>query len=114
MENTFAVNYWGSHPDKNNDDCWTGTDFTTRETALEHFNAGRSPSEQFDLTSPAFMTIECMYIEIDGPGIYEVRKNPKFNDRERRLDDSLDRNERIMQAGMMGGCDAYNDACESA
>jgi hypothetical protein len=50
-----------------------------------------------------------MYLQIDGPDIHEVRKNPGYNAREIRLDRSLERSERGMQAGMMGGCQAYNE-----
>jgi len=33
----YAVNYWGSHPDLGNDDCWTGLDFATEAAAEEAF-----------------------------------------------------------------------------
>ena len=34
----ISVNYWGSHPDENNDDCITGDDYTTMQAALAEFN----------------------------------------------------------------------------
>jgi hypothetical protein len=44
-------------------------------------------------------------ILLEGPGISGERLNPDY----RPDDDSDWRQERAMQAGMMGGCDAYND-----
>jgi len=91
----YSILHWGSHPDQDNDDCYTGSDFATKEEALLDFavNAG----------------CEIEYIEIDGPDIHEIRKNPNYSKREVRLDDPTWRNERAMQAGMAGGCEAYNE-----
>lgn len=63
----YSVNLYGSHPDANNDDCWTGDDFETKEQALRVFN---NPWEHFNRSSNESCTA---YIEIDGPDINQVR-----------------------------------------
>src|SRR5271170_1967091 len=96
----FAVNHWGSHPDCNNDDCFTGDDFPSlAEAKASSLYQGS--------------TFDVQYIELDGPGIHEVRLNPNYSARECRMQDSLECSERAMQAGMMGGCRAYNEAIGS-
>lgn len=93
----YSVTHWGSHPDKDNDDCWTGDDFDTLEEAKasEMYKGGDFSTE---------------YIMLDGPDINEVRKNPNYSAKEKRLNDSLDRSEFAMQQGMAFGCDGYNEA----
>jgi hypothetical protein len=91
----FSVLYWGSHPEAGNDDCHTGKDFATLEEAMACF------------TQDAFGSCVA-YIELDGPGVYEVRKNPKYI--ATKDDDSEWKREIAMQAGMNFGCDGYNDA----
>lgn len=93
---TFSVNHWGSHPDLNNDDCFTGEDFETltlAEAALTHGSKDYS----------------VRYLELDGPNVHRVVENPNYNARACKRDDSEWRNERAMQAGMAFGCDGYND-----
>ena len=35
LDKPFSVTLWGSNPDEtDNDDCWTGDDFATREEAI--------------------------------------------------------------------------------
>ena len=96
----YSVNYWGSHPDAGNDDCWTGRDFDTREEAENVFL-----SEFKGL--PGTPSRDVAWIELDGPAVHRERANPGF--RPSRDDDSAERSERAMQAGMAGGCDWYND-----
>jgi hypothetical protein len=88
----YSVNEWGSHPDEENDDCWTGEDFATREEAEAAFAAG---SEDLDTC----------YLELDGPDVYKVRKlrNP------RPYDDSEWRREIAREEGMLNGMESYND-----
>lgn len=94
---SFSVLHWGSHPEKDNDDCWQGWDFDTLEEAEAKF--AETPTD----TSTAF-------IELDGPGINKVRKNPSFNPRQQALDDAEWRSEFAHQQGMGLGVDAYNEA----
>ena len=98
----YNVNLYGSHPDANNDDCWTGDDFETKEQALMVFN---NPWEHFNRSSNESCTA---YIEIDGPDINQVRANPSFR-KAKDCDDGWKR-EFAMQAGMVYGCNGYNDA----
>lgn len=101
LRNPFVVSFWGSHPDDENDDCWTGEDFMSLVPAIEAFQA------------------ECFeegiaFVMIDGPGIHQVRKNPHHTPRRRDADDAEWQHERAMQAGMGLGVEAYNDelGCE--
>lgn len=95
----YAVNEWGSHPDADNDDCWTGRDFGTLEEAQAAF--AEPPRD----ASTAF-------VELDGPDVSEVREIPGVAERERREaeDDRAWAREIAVEAGMLHGTDAYNDA----
>jgi hypothetical protein len=98
----FSVLYWGSHPDLDNDDCWTGEDFDTLEEAMACF-----------LADPPDHTLrDTQYIELDGhvdaKGNNLIRLNPHF--RSSRKDDFADwKQEAAHQAGMAFGPDGYND-----
>jgi len=89
----YSVNHWGSHPDDENDDCFTGWDFDTLDSAEQCFRKDPDSS--------------VMYIELDGPDVNQVRKNPNY--RPSRDDDSEWQRERAMQAGMAFGCQGYNE-----
>ena len=99
----YAVNLWGSHPDAENDDCYTGADFETREEAEAVFE---NPWSVFDRT---YYESSVAVFEIDGPDVYKTRENaehvPTSGD---DFDDDW-RREIAMQAGMAFGCDGYND-----
>ncbi len=90
----FSVNFWGSHPDDNNDDCWTGSDFDTLEEAVACFAEGSDDADD-------------AYIELTGPGVYRVKK---LRDPIPETDDADGRREIAMEAGMLHGVGAYNDA----
>lgn len=91
----YSVNLWGSHPDSNNDDCCTGWDFETLTEARERFEVERNG---YDLP----------FVELTGPGVYEVARTKNVVDA--RRDDRSDWNREIaMEAGMLHGIDAYND-----
>jgi hypothetical protein len=100
-DKAFSVLHWGSHPDEDNDDCWTGEDFACKDDAIAAFklDADRGTA----------------YIEIDGltdtelsdMGLQRVRKNPKYV-RSKDRDETWQR-EIANEAGMLGGCDAYNE-----
>jgi hypothetical protein len=104
MSKPFSVSHWGSHPDEENDDCFTGEDFDSLEEAIEAFHADPGDSS-------------VKYIELDGLEDSELskhgissryRKNPNY--RKTRDDDSDWKRENAMQAGMAFGCDGYNEA----
>jgi hypothetical protein len=95
----WSVNHWLTHPDNGNDDCMTGDDFDTLEQA-----------KSSDLFTKASYDIQ--WIEIDGPvgsNHYEVIKNPNYSAKAVAFEDSLERSERAMQAGMAFGCQGYNE-----
>lgn len=96
----YEVTYWGSLVD--NDDCITGYDFESEQQARRAFQ--RDP-----VWSDGRPIRYCARIKLDGPGCHEQRVNPAWVPTD---DDDEDdwRRERAMQAGMAGGCDAYNDA----
>ena len=95
----FTVSLFGSHPDEDNDDCWTGNDYATLTEAEKVFVA---PWETFLRDSSV------AYFVLEGPGIdRQVRANPAF--KPSKDYDSAERSERAMQAGMAFGCDGYND-----
>ena len=88
----YSVNYWGSHPDAGNDDCWSGEDFATLVEAESAF--ARNPGS-------------CVaFVELDGPDVYRVRK---VRDPRRADDDRAWRDEIAREEGMLCGCDAYNE-----
>ncbi len=100
----FTVSFWGSHPDDENDDCWTSEDFADLPEAIEAFQ------QECDDCSVAF-------VMIDGPNINQIRQNPSHRPRRQwpvelfgaAFEDAAGRSERAMQAGMAFGCDGYND-----
>ncbi len=76
----YSVNYWGSHPEANNDDCYTGIDFATAEEALAQYLSDENPF--LPGTDVTFMTRCCAYVEVSGPDLSGVRQNPLFDKRE--------------------------------
>lgn len=111
----YSVNLWGSDPNEENDDCWEGHDFKTEAEARAVFDAADPitamaegvPEERRDAFIGEYRR-DAVFIEIDGPGVNESRRLRR--DRPRRADDGEWRREHAMQEGMMGGCEAYNDA----
>lgn len=97
----IAVNHWGSHPDLENDDCYCGEDFTNEADAVAFYKTDPSDS------SVAFIEIDLSDEDCKRLGIERVRKNPKFIPSK---DSGSWQREIAMQAGMLGGVHAYNDA----
>lgn len=95
----YFVGFFSTHPDLNNDDCNEGEDFDTKEEALAHFNTDGD--------------YYCAFIQIDGPDINQIRKNPTHSSkrvaREEEAARNEERSERAMQAGMAFGCQGYNE-----
>ena len=86
----YSVLYWGSNPDAGNDDCWSDDSFATLAEAEAAF--ARNPGS-------------CVaFVELDGPDVYRVRKL-----RDARPADTSWRDEIAREAGMLGGCEAYNE-----
>jgi|GEM_PF-3494239 len=109
---TYAVNVWGSRPDAGNDDCWTGLDLP-RDEALALFNL-RDEELAAILCPREDAHTAYAYVELDGPDLHRVRPNALYDAeavrRRREADDAAWRSEIACQAGMGGGCEAYNDA----
>ncbi len=99
----YSVNLFGSDPDLENDDCWTGDDFETLEAAQKFYE---NPFADADFA--AYYMTGTAFITLTGPDVDLKRSNPGF--KPAKKDDEWNR-EFAMQAGMMGGCDAYNAAC---
>ena len=97
----YAVNLFGSHPDEGNDDCWTGQDFSTEAEARQFYD-----NPFADPQFAQFYRTCTKYLQLTGPDLELVRLNPDF--RPSKPDNEW-RREAAMQAGMMGGTDAYND-----
>lgn len=78
----FSVNYWGSHPDAGNDDCWTGEDFATEAEARACFEKGEIPAYAGVASTE--------YLELQGPDVYAVKINPLFSKKRREKQQAQD------------------------
>jgi len=96
----FSVNLWGSDP-HTNDDCWTGEVYSSIEEAREVFD---SPWDHFN---KSYHNTSTAFIVLNGPGVYEEKKNPDFVPSVE--DDSDWKHEIAMEAGMLHGCEGYNE-----
>lgn len=108
----YSVNLWGSHPDAGNDDCWTGAEFATLGEAIACYRAIVMFPAKGQL--PKVCGYNWEFVEIDGPDAHEVTANPdqttqRRHRREAARSDSEWKREQAMQAGMVFGCDGYND-----
>jgi hypothetical protein len=104
----FSVNLWGSKPHQD-DNCHTGEDYETLEEARKVYD---SPFETFK--GPGQQSGESYYlpggcwVELVGPGVEEERELSRGQ--VKRKDDDEDwRREQANEAGMLGGCEAYNE-----
>lgn len=114
FDKLYTVTLWGSNPDEtDNDDCWTGSDFATREEAIACYR------EVVMFPDDSQIAKVCgrggwEFVMIDGPDAHEVTENPDRSsvERHRRATERSDRewqHERAMEAGMLHGVEAYND-----
>jgi hypothetical protein len=124
------VLFWGSHPDQDNDDCWTGHDFATLAEAQEHlanpwdvkwytpeygFGTDQTP-EQILAQKIQMYRDSTAFFELDSPELPEtiIQANPDYDARQaarrRQSDDAAERSEYAMQQGMGLGVNAYNEA----
>jgi hypothetical protein len=107
----YSVTLWGSNPDEtDNDDCWTGGDYATREEALEAYQS----LYKWPTAGVAEYCPEWQFAMIDGPDVHDVMPNPDDRAarrwrRELERSDAEWRRERATEAGMLGGVEAYND-----
>ena len=116
LDKPFTVTLWGSNPDEtDNDDCWTGDDFATREEAIRTYREVVMFPDHSKLACACGPRGSWEYVMIDGPETHEVTRNPDRPScaRHRRglaRSGSEWRRERAMEAGMLHGVEAYNDA----
>lgn len=99
----YVVNLWGSNPDLNNDDCWTGMDFESKGEAIAaYLNAKETFGE-----IPNVVLTEGEWIEIDGPDIHMERpltnKEWVRSKRHAKIDDGLWASERKWEHRMLHG-----------
>lgn len=103
----YSVNLYGSHPNLDNDDCWTGDDYATLEAAQDAYDtwATTFPSSVNGTTHVRLMGPDLDLIKqvVSDEDIARAKR-----DNERELEQW--RREQANEAGMMGGCDAYNEA----
>lgn len=108
---TYAVNFWCSHPDLEQDDCATGEDFADLATALAFFNL---PISDALATWTECETRYISHVQLDGPDVSQVREVATYDAesirKERDLDDRNDSQEYATQMGMAYGTAGYNDA----
>lgn len=99
---TYSVTLWGSNPDlEDNDDCYTGADFATLEQARQ---CCANPDLHFN---QAYYS-DVPFIMLDGPDVHEIIRRPGVPVKPTQ-DDREWKREIAWQAGMEGGCQAYND-----
>ena len=99
----FSVLHFGSHPSLQNDDCWTGYDFETEQEAIAFFNQPCADHPYVKARDVAYITL----VNAEGFEV-RLRKNPDFKPSKPARDDEW-RRERAMEAGMLHGCDGYNE-----
>lgn len=112
-ERPYTVDLWGSDPDEtDNDDCWTGESFATRQEAISAYQAVVMFPWDNEVLGECSGGWE--FVCIDGPDVHEVTANPdqptqRRHRRESARGDAEWKREAAMQAGMAFGCDGYND-----
>ena len=100
----YAINFWGSHPDLENDDCWGGFDTDDREKAMNSLNGVSDVDTQF---------VEvCSIVSEDDKG-HQLLKRLKLSKNPDYQPEPIDEEEWVMElameAGMLHGVDAYNE-----
>jgi hypothetical protein len=108
----YFVGLYGSDPSTypKNDDCWTGEEYATLAEARY----------DFDNWFTAFKnTSGTAFVQIDGPDVSEVKQVLTDSEidrrkravlREEQAEGRAWQREIANEAGMLGGCDAYNEA----
>ena len=106
---SYSVNFWGSHPEAGNDDCWSGTDFSSLAEAREYF-----ASSLADVPEP-----DCCFVELakgvrdyEGTPFVETIEVVQVAEPSKGGDDDFDREwqrEIAREEGMLGGYGAYNE-----
>lgn len=111
MANNYSVCLWGSHPDLNNDDCWTGDGFETLAEAKQCLRAILDNPNGHPLARSCG---HWEFVELDGADLHLIHANPdqetcKRHRKELARGDDEWRREIATEAGMLHGCDGYNE-----
>ena len=98
-----AVNFWQSHPDEDNDDCYGGQDFDNIADAIK-----------FYMTDPTDTSVQWIEIDLSDNllkqyNIKRYRKNKNFVLPSITTEDDEWKRECATQAGMEFGVAGYND-----
>lgn len=115
LDKPYSVTLWGSNPDEtDNDDCWTGDSYATREEAILAYREVVMFPDHSQLARVCGPRGSWEYVMIDGPDAHELTQNPDRPScarrrRELARSDSEWQRERAMEAGMLHGVEAYND-----
>jgi hypothetical protein len=115
FDKPYTVTLWGSNPDEtDNDDCWTGDDFATREEAISAYREVVMFPDHSQLARVCGPRGSWEYVMIDGPETHEITQNPdrpscERHRRELDRSDAAWRRELATEAGMLHGIEAYND-----
>jgi len=107
----YSVLLFGSHPDLDNDDCWTGADFDSREEAEQCFANLSTAFGRTVIGDSEYITLVGPWDGSDDADCFapvkeQIRRNPDFVP---SRDDGEWRREAAREAGMLHGIDAYND-----
>jgi hypothetical protein len=108
----FYVNLWGSHPDDDNDDCWTGEEFDTLEEAQAAF--ARPETIECDYFQNTMHDRSTVFIEVgrhvgkNGVETLDVRRLRPDSPKRKDNDDDW-RREIANEAGMLHGVEAFNE-----
>lgn len=95
---TYSVNYWGSHPDAGNDDCWAGHDFGALADAEKAYACG--------VPDGYALSADTSHVELSGHNVRRVRGNPAYSPTPDNTDWS---NEARMHAALAFGIVGWND-----
>ena len=115
LDKPYSVTLWGSNPDEtDNDDCWTGDDYATREEAIDAYREVVMFPDDNQLAKVCGPRGSWEYVMIDGPETHEVTQNPdqaacRRQRRDLARSDREWQRERATEAGMLHGVEAYND-----
>lgn len=99
MSKAYNVLLFGSHPDQENDDCWTGADFDTLAEAEAFYLDPLAVAKREGLRGIEANWSSTAFLMLDGPDVNKVRQVGRVR---RDEPDTLWENERRMQAAMMG------------
>lgn len=121
----FHILFLGSHPDEGNDDAWMGNGYATLAEANADFEidpmdlafkwiserANAEPERRLNICDGQAQVVrDCAFVWLTGAGVDVLKENPHFVRKRRDTSDREWQREIAMEAGMLHGVDAYNEA----